>query len=341
LSGAVLLGLFLGLALARPVSFGAFLRFRICCKVGRPGRVSEESFAGKAAIRDFSSSSSRSLSFSMASSRLAVSLSSVLSRLRFRCILLLVCSNKVILGEVCICVEQFEVHSCRSLTAFLWLLLALPVDTNYGSSNLSLSQLLLFYFDHALGGSCRPCGHGPFKSRGFNITHLSCLYLGICSLGSFDGETRRACRIGGRRGGRRNWRNLEGWAQDRTRGQRQAQGEEGLLLGVEAAEVRMGHCRRGDWTLTWGWQSGQEAILCQRMAHRRCGASGKLATRVVVGDASESTEAVGGQDVKTGLCPVDVQVCRSGIRCSRDVLKPIGNEDIVGRQTGIESDSGS
>jgi hypothetical protein len=89
---------------------------------------------------------------------------------------------------------------------------------------------------------------------------------------------------------------------------------------------------------------------------QRSGANDKLAMREVAGDASGSEEAVGGQDVKTGLCLVDVQVCHSGIRYSRDVcqqrlghdsepvwlsVKPINNGDIVGRQTGIESDNGS
>ena len=89
---------------------------------------------------------------------------------------------------------------------------------------------------------------------------------------------------------------------------------------------------------------------------QRQGASDKLAMKEVVGDASGSTEAVEGQDVKTGLCLVDVQVCRSGTRCSRDVcqqhlghgsvpvlvlVKAISDSYIVGRQTGIESDNGS
>jgi hypothetical protein len=79
--------------------------------------------------------------------------------------------------------------------------------------------------------------------------------------------------------------------------------------------------------------------------------------REVVGDASESREAAEGQGVKTGLCLADVQVCRSGNHCSRDVcqqrlghgsgpvlllsVKAISNECVLGRQTGIESDKGS
>ena len=79
--------------------------------------------------------------------------------------------------------------------------------------------------------------------------------------------------------------------------------------------------------------------------------------REVVGDASESREAVGDLGVKTGLCLAGVQVCRSGIRCSRDVcqqrlghgsgpvlllsVRAISNEYVLDRQTGIESDKGS
>lgn len=90
---------------------------------------------------------------------------------------------------------------------------------------------------------------------------------------------------------------------------------------------------------------------------KRWDASDKLAMREVVGDASESREAVEGLGVKTGLCLADVQVCRSGIHCSRDVcqqllghgsapvsllsVKAISSEHVLGRQTGIESDKGS
>jgi hypothetical protein len=89
---------------------------------------------------------------------------------------------------------------------------------------------------------------------------------------------------------------------------------------------------------------------------QRLDASNDLAMREVGDDASESREAVEGLDVKTGLCLVGVQVCRSGIHCSRDVCQqPLGHDSapallsvdairngiVVGGHTGIESDSGS
>jgi hypothetical protein len=60
---------------------------------------------------------------------------------------------------------------------------------------------------------------------------------------------------------------------------------------------------------------------------RRLDVSNDLAMREVGDDASESKEAVEGQDVKTGLCLVDVQVYRSGIHCSRDVCQQLLGHD--------------
>jgi hypothetical protein len=60
---------------------------------------------------------------------------------------------------------------------------------------------------------------------------------------------------------------------------------------------------------------------------QRLDASNDLAMREVGDDASESREVVEDLDAKTGLCPVDVQVCRSGIHCSRDVCQLLLGHD--------------